>query len=882
MLSMQRIIKNSKDNELVRLLDRERLKLEASVGNKISIVLNMANSPLIQRYFANLNDKDLEKMAIDEMAEYHNALKSGSIFGIFEETSGLREAIANSSIFWVNDIDKKFYFNGKYIYLLNTSDSANYWYNMTLYETEVFNFNINYNPDLKNNNLWINAPIFDDNRKPLGVLGAGIDITAFINAVYKNYKGDIGLYFFNGLGEITGARDVALITAKKKIEDQFGSVGSEIIAITKNLKPGKTQIISTAMGEIGVSAIPTFGWYALAIAPNSINDYKTAMTWLFLSMLFIMAFMLVVFNIFISKLFKPLQTTMEALKVASKAKSDFLAKMSHEIRTPMNAITGMAELALRENIPPAAQEHISAIKHAGANLLSIINDILDFSKIESGKMEIVPTSYHLSYMVYDVMSIIKLKVTDSQVKFAVDIDSEIPDALFGDEMRIRQILLNILSNAVKYTKKGSISFIVNGEIINNETILLVMEVIDTGKGIKPEDMEKLFGDFIQVDTEANKGIEGTGLGLAIAKNLAKAMGGDISVKSEYGKGSTFTVRLPQKILSFESLPEFNVTNSSLAVGFCTPKARVLVVDDIEVNLKVAEGLLAPYKMQVDSCLSGAEAIQAVKTTNYDLIFMDHMMPEMDGIEATKRIREFSNLPIIALTANAVSGTREIFLAKGFNDFISKPIDTIKLNAVLEKWIPKEKQEALKPETGDESHSNQKNRQLLAAFYKDGMQKIGEIENSLKAGDYPLYTIYVHGLKSAAANMGETDLSEFAKALENAGKNKDYAYIKQYNNIFLAALQKYLNDIGKILQTYNEEQSKNPIDIEVLKETLLKLKEALSVWDLDAIDKATDALQEFKYAPDVGEGVENILRCIFRGEYDNAVVEVENFLSYLLR
>jgi len=277
-----------------------------------------------------------------------------------------------------------------------------------------------------------------------------------------------------------------------------------------------------------------------------------------------------------------------------------------------------------------------------------------------------------------------MRIRDSGLRFDINIDHNIPNSLFGDETRIRQVLLNVLNNAVKYTKKGFISLSASGEI-KEGTVLLIIKIADSGIGIKPEYLKKLFDEFVQVD----KGFEGTGLGLAITKNLLTAMGGDISVQSEYGKGSTFTIKLPQKISSDEL---FNsIKNDDMAIKFNAPNAMVLVVDDIDANLKVVKGLMQPYKMQVDLCTSGAEAIEMVKANNYDLVFMDHMMPEMDGVEATNIIREtHKNLPIIALTANAVSGVKEMFLSNGFNDFLSKPIDIVNLNSTLEKWLPKEK------------------------------------------------------------------------------------------------------------------------------------------------------------------------------------------------
>ena len=528
----------------------------------------------------------------------------------------------------------------------------------------------------------------------------------------------------------------------------------------------------------------------------------------------------------------------EIAEKASLAKSTFLAKMSHEIRTPMNAIIGMTELTLRENMSDTAREQTLTIKQAGENLLSIINDILDFSKIEMGKLEILPVDYQLSSLINDVISIIRMKLIDSNIQFVVNTDSDIPNNLYGDETRVRQILINILGNAVKYTEKGFVAFTVFGELIDDDTVNLTIEVSDSGRGIKKEDMESLFGEFNQFHFEDNRTIEGTGLGLAITQNLVRAMGGqDIKVRSEYGKGSTFTITIPQKIrrvppgggyeklatvadpekirvllyelreiyafsiistinglgvtcslvsdnsefiksatsgkynfiiLSYDlfkknsdvlqqlesagglsgpaaslhspqivlltefgenvaeqkfsvlAIPFYSVSVAKILNGdtgksnygsygkritkFTAPDANILIVDDVNTNLKVAQGLLAPYKMHIDLRNSGEKAIEAVKMKSYDLILMDHMMPGMDGIEAVSRIRAMeiglwekgelpqqAKVPIIALTANAVSGTKEMFMNNGFNDFLSKPIDINKLNEILEKWIPKEKQ-----------------------------------------------------------------------------------------------------------------------------------------------------------------------------------------------
>jgi CheY-like chemotaxis protein/HPt (histidine-containing phosphotransfer) domain-containing protein len=291
------------------------------------------------------------------------------------------------------------------------------------------------------------------------------------------------------------------------------------------------------------------------------------------------------------------------------------------------------------------------------------------------------------------------------------------------------------------------------------------------------------------------------------------MGGDISVVSEYGAGSAFTITLPQKIHSHEPIADLNLNehhravNGDLSIIFNAPEAKILVVDDVTTNLKVADGLLSPYKTRVDLCISGAKAIELIKSNDYDLVLMDHMMPEMDGVEATKIIRGFnSGVPVVALTANAVSGTREMFLANGFNDFLSKPIDTIKLNAILEKWIPKEKQKEANRNTSEKNVFGGKNLKILAAFYRDGTQKTEEIKKCLEAGDYSQFTTHVHGLKSAAISIEADELAELAGNLEEAGKRDDFDFIKAQTGAFLAVLKTYLNEINRILSANKDEST----------------------------------------------------------------------------
>ncbi|MDR1648715.1 MAG: transporter substrate-binding domain-containing protein [Synergistaceae bacterium] len=381
---------------------------------------------------------------------------------------------------------------------------------------------------------------------------------------------------------------------------------------------------------------------------------------------------------------------------ASRAKSTFLARMSHEIRTPMNVIIGLSEVLSQRDLPADTLEDIWNIKRAGSGLLSIINDILDFSKIEAGKMDIVEADYMLRSLLQDVENIIRFRISEKSLAFVMNVDAGLPCGLRGDMIRIRQILLNLLNNAVKYTYEGTVALTVSESRREDGKILLSFEVADTGIGIKEEDMGKLFDSFSQVNLQESQGIEGTGLGLAISRNLCHIMGGEITARSVYGKGSAFTVVISQGVVDARPFSQQTEGSETVRCGggkrhikFTAPKANILAVDDSKVNLNVLKNLLLPYNVNFDLCLSGEKAVALVKQNSYDLIFMDHMMPGMDGLEATAAIREWEGgktVPIVALTANAISGMREMFLENGFSDYLSKPIDIAKLDEIVAAWI----------------------------------------------------------------------------------------------------------------------------------------------------------------------------------------------------
>lgn len=389
-------------------------------------------------------------------------------------------------------------------------------------------------------------------------------------------------------------------------------------------------------------------------------------------------------------------------RAQNEAKSNFLANMSHEIRTPINAILGMNEMILREASDPSIRGYANDIARAGTSLLSIINDILDFSKIESGSMEIIEAPYDLSSVIHDVMNMIRIKTEEKGLSLSLDVDENLPEHLSGDEMRLRQILVNLMNNAVKYTEKGGVTLRIHGGYAEGKNVLLTCDVIDTGIGIREEEQSKLFEKFQRLDMEQTRTIEGTGLGLPITANLLAMMGGSIEVQSMYGVGSTFTAKLTQRVTNWTPIGKiedryrtYSEAEKADREAFVAPDAKILVVDDTNVNLTVIRALLKRTELQIDTALSGAEGLVLISRNKYDVIFLDYRMPEMNGTEALQRLKSDTthpnqHTPVIVLTANALTGAKEKFLKEGFDDYIAKPVDPQKMEALLIRYLPKEK------------------------------------------------------------------------------------------------------------------------------------------------------------------------------------------------
>ncbi|MBO4473739.1 MAG: response regulator [Clostridiales bacterium] len=554
---------------------------------------------------------------------------------------------------------------------------------------------------------------------------------------------------------------------------------------------------------------------------------------------------------------------------ANHAKSDFLANMSHEIRTPINAVLGMNEMIMREgrkaqDLTRGSTQDIRQtlrnivvyagdVENAGHNLLAIVNDILDFSKIEEGRMDLVEAPYKLGSLLNNLSNMVLFKAQDKKLDFVIDVDENLPDELRGDEVRVRQILTNILNNAVKYTEKGSVKLTVRGEKMTDDYLILRATVEDTGIGIREEDREKLFEKFQRLEMDKNSTVEGTGLGLVITQRLLEMMHGTIDVESEYGKGSVFTVTIPQKILStvpvgnFQERFEVNLLEArAYRESFRAPEARILLVDDTRINLNVVVNLLKDTKMQIDTATSGANAVAMAEKTRYDVILMDQRMPEMDGTEALHRIRATEggasrDVPVVCLTADAVVGAKERYLAEGFSDYLTKPIDSFALEKLLIRHLPEEKVESTREDgSGSSSGSGpaegenggfaklraagidpdvgllycQKDenfyRSLLAEYARENAEKAESIKSSFAGENWHDYAIYVHALKSTSKMIGASYLSEMAARLEAAAHDGDSATIKREHDDMMAEYETVTSAIRAVVPERAETEEEEDI------------------------------------------------------------------------
>lgn len=540
---------------------------------------------------------------------------------------------------------------------------------------------------------------------------------------------------------------------------------------------------------------------------------------------------------------KTMQELEEAIKTAdaaNRAKSIFLANMSHEIRTPMNVIVGFSELLIKMQISQEARERVQDIKDSSENLLAIINDLLDISKIESGKMELVCTEYYTASLFKDVYLIINAQAKRKGLNFKLVVAPDMPSRFYGDKIRIRGVLINLLNNAVKYTNEGTVTLEASVLDVIGKTARIQFKVADTGIGIREEEQDRLFESFSQVDRKVHQGVEGTGLGLAIVKGYVTLMNGDVAVDSEYGVGSVFTAYIEQEIVDALPMDSFVDEKDRRPDDFELGSmkisgVRVLVVDDNQINLKVASSTLGYYGLDVDVASSGHEAIDLCKMHQYQLVFMDQMMPEMDGVEAMKRIRELDTYyayggkaKIIVLTANAVAGARQQLMETGFDEYLGKPMNFKQLERLFVRFIPKEQISIGEEEVqGGESDEQRELEELgvmipaadvrqgitfcggrltdylaiLRVTYRNGEKTLKELEELQRNADYENYTIKIHGVKSTSLSIGAKFVSEMAKEQELAGKAKEYAFIDAHLEDFEREYRALLAQIRAVLEHY---------------------------------------------------------------------------------
>lgn len=604
---------------------------------------------------------------------------------------------------------------------------------------------------------------------------------------------------------------------------------------------------------------------------------------------------------------------------ANRAKTNFVSNMSHEIRTPMNSIVGITEILLRSRHSPKEQEYLLNIQSSGRVLLTIINDVLDCSKMEAGKMQLFDEPYDTCSLFHDLRISMENRIGHSGLELIYDIDQDIPCKLKGDMGRIRQVIINLVNNAIKYTEKGSVRFSVHVRQKNTDKVMLYYEVADTGIGIRKEDQKILFDAFQRVEMDRNRYVEGTGLGLTISQNLVNMMGGVIEVESEYGKGSKFYFTIEQTIVDPTPMSAVNYEQQKSGVIekeaeslFIAPGAHILLVDDNDLNLVVAKDLLKPLQMQIDTAENGMQAVDLVQRNHYDLVLMDHMMPVMDGIVATKTIRElpdekYKKLPIIALTANAMVDARKEFLNAGMNGFVAKPIDFTRICNQLKLWLPKELVQEVSgeeakqllmndisdseiqpenPETGFSFEEGVKHcgskealMKTIRIFYRTIDSKANKIEQCLKEGLISDYVIEVHALKSSALLIGAVPLSEAAKELEGYGKQGKTELLEEKTPDLLAMYR----DFKDILKPYadKEEAARQEASNGEWCQALQQIHQCIEQFDLDGVDQIMEQLEEYQVPECIRESMDQ-LRVYVADVSLEEIMELTDTMTELLR
>jgi len=761
---------------------------------------------------------------------------------------------------------------------------------------------------------YAGAPIYDNDKNMIGVVSLGfrLDIQEAADRLKDLTKSEISMFTYNERVSTTLIDEENTYAVGGKISD---SISERVLAGETYINRMQIQGKNKLAKFIPLHGINDKTVGMMFIGYDTTQDARKILFFIMSGLLITLAVLVVcvLIALFIARTVErklenitELVAAKEAAEQNSRYKSAFLATMSHEIRTPMNTILGLAEIQMRdEKLTPSMEDTLEKIYESGDMLLNIINDVLDLSKIEAGKLELNPAKYDMPSLINDTVQLNRLRHESKPLTFITKVDENTPLDLLGDELRIKQVLNNILSNAFKYTDQGTVEFSVTSKTEpggegQEDNVTLIFRVADTGQGMNEEQLSKLFNEYTRFNSYANRTTTGAGLGMSITKRLLDMMQGEISVESEEGKGTVFTVSIPQKRtgqnvcgtdlverLSNSSFKSTALTKKALFMREYMPYGSVLVVDDVESNLYVARGMLKPYGLKLETVTSGFAAIDKIKKGNvYDIVFMDHMMPRMDGIETTKIMREMGYThKIVALTANALVGQREIYMQNGFDDFISKPLDSRELNLMLNEYIrnrkPPEVVEAARQERNelgikitDTTLLEMANKAELKTFFvRDTENAINILEKlcpkiqNLDKGELETYITTVHGMKSALANMGEKELSHIAFKLELAGKERNI-------NVIVGETQAFLDSLRAIITKYKPTAEVSHVDINdensaYLREKLNDIKAACAGFDINAANMALNALKQKKWPNEISTVLENVAAHLLHSEFDEA-------------
>ena len=821
--------------------------ISSSLREPIIVSETMSCDKFLSDFLIN-EDKMDEQEAVETMQRYLESVKDG---------------LGYDSAFLVSEKSHRYYtYEGLNKIVDPENDAHDVWYSLFIEKNKPYDLDVDV--DEVNHGQWtvfVNARIEDENGKLIGVCGVGVQMTnlqELFQVSEQEYGVKINLVDKNGLVQVD--------TEDINIENAW--LNDEIIS---KKETDEYVYQTTDDGEFAVTKyVEYLGWYLVVrSAPTAISREFVNIILLNI-VLFLLVMGVLIFTIaVILKRTKRERDDREKLLIvseravaASEAKSSFLSSMSHEIRTPINAVLGMNEMILREARDERILEYSSNIQNAGKTLLYLINSILDFSKIEEGKMEIVPVQYDISSVINNLVVSVIERAKAKGLEFITEIDEKLPSVMLGDDVRISQVIMNLLTNAVKYTEKGSVRFIIRTKERIDDEIRLYIAVEDTGIGIREEDMPKLFQSFERLDEVKNHSIEGTGLGISIVVNLLALMGSEIHVESEYKIGSKFWFVISQKVVDETPIGDYSKRlaasrEKEKTESLHAPSAKVLVVDDNEMNLKVAKNLLGLFGIRPEIADSGFGAIDLIREKHYHLILLDHMMPKMDGKETLTRMKAENLLPndtkVVALTANAVNGAKENYLSFGFDDYLSKPIEVKQLEEILIKWLPEdilerdideksaeteippeEESDGLMEFLPDEDENEAEGeplpdtstliqglerngfetdkalsfcggdislyRELLSDYVRVFPDKKKGLDESLAAGDLKEFEVKIHALKSTSKTIGASELAERALILEEAAENVESAKIRDVYPDFAMQYEALAQRVTQILHT----------------------------------------------------------------------------------